>query len=139
MNVCDPWNDPAALCTDMVTDFSAAVSLIKKYPDRFTVVRYEDFALDVFQKTPELFKFLGLPYHEKVYNFLKDHTRAQDSDTNSTVFNWKNNITYDQLEFIQERCYSAMKLWGYKVARTEEELRTEFYPIYDFDYSFSQI
>lgn len=138
------WNNPKTICGDMMLDYTAASNFMKKYPDRFTVVRYEDFASQVFQEAPKLFNFLQLPFHDQVKKFLKDHTKATKGDafstyrhTKATVFRWTKDITWNQTQIVQKDCSGAMKLWGYKFANTEEELKNNFYPLYDFDYTFN--
>lgn len=130
----------------MVDDYNAAKELIKNYPSRFSVVRYEDFSSSPFHSTIDMFKFLSLPFHKNVADFVDTHTKGckkdlfslfypQHStyrDTSARIFRWKNTLTYDQILDIQDKCHDALKLWGYKEAQSQHELETNFNPIYPF-------
>ncbi|KAG4066075.1 hypothetical protein HA402_001322 [Bradysia odoriphaga] len=109
------------LCEDLVSDYNAAEIFLKKYPQRFKVVRYEDLSLDPFQITEEILKFCGLPLNPMVEEFLDTHTRNNMGDDWSTFrdskwapFHWMRDLTYEEIETIQNSCTKAMELWRYR-------------------------
>ena len=40
----------------------------------FRILRYEDFSMDIWNKTDDIFQFLGLDFTEESIKFLVDHT-----------------------------------------------------------------
>lgn len=70
-------DEPALLCADLVSDYSASIRLISKYPDRFTVMRYENLSLDPYGSAKQIFQFYGLDFHPKVIEFLDTHTKVR--------------------------------------------------------------
>lgn len=124
------------VCIDMVADFVAAQYLTKNYPDRFTVVRYEDLALKPFSVTRNILKFYGFPFHRAVRKFLGEHTRINAGDSMSTfrnsteaAFSWLRNMTFAEINEIQSHCKQAMNLWGYNLVEKEIDLYTAFNPL----------
>ncbi|CAB0030890.1 unnamed protein product [Trichogramma brassicae] len=123
--------DPTTLCSDMVSDYNAAVRFLKLYPDTFSVIRYEDLSLDPFAHTDKLFKFFGLHYHENVQHFLETHTKTDIGGLSSTFrnsktapFHWRTELDFDEVDEIQQECDQAMKLWGYAFARNATHQKT---------------
>ncbi|XP_014226900.1 carbohydrate sulfotransferase 4-like isoform X2 [Trichogramma pretiosum] len=123
--------DPTTLCSDMVSDYNAAVRFLKLYPDSFSVIRYEDLSLDPFAHTDKLFKFFGLHYHENVQHFLETHTKTDIGGLSSTFrnsktapFHWRTELDFDEVDEIQQECDQAMKLWGYAFARNATHQKT---------------
>lgn len=43
----------------------------KKYPDRFRVIRYEDFVINKAEMLPELCAFVGIPFDPAMFDFYK--------------------------------------------------------------------
>lgn len=130
------YYNPAQLCKDLVGDLIAAKELVQKYPTRFTVVRYEDFAMDVFQQAPTLFSIMGLPYPRQVLEFIMKHvgdTKGSYYSTfrrsNETVWRWREEMTFEEVDYIQRSCERAFSMGGYVVAESENELKSGFTPI----------
>lgn len=126
----------------MVEDYRAAEQLLQQYPDRFKVVRYEDFTLGVNQQAPDLFHFLEMPLHQKVQTFLESHQQESwihriiydecrtHRDMNATALRWTHELSFAQVFEIQNACQDAIKLWGYKEVKEEDELRNDFNPLF---------
>ncbi|KAJ8970088.1 hypothetical protein NQ317_018045 [Molorchus minor] len=113
-------DQPNNLCADMVSDYSAAIQLKKRYPNRFRAIRYEDLSLHPFEIIKDLFNFLGLYFHPNVVRFLDSHTRINVGgvsstfrDSKSAPFHWRIDLNYTEIQYIEENCDEAMKLWGY--------------------------
>lgn len=127
-------DNPAILCKDMVSDYKAAEILLKNYPARFKVVRYEDLSLEPFKLTKEILTFYGLPFDPDVEDFLDSHTRTDIGGVSSTFrdsktapFHWMRDLAFDEIDYIQQHCTEAMNLWGYRKADNEDMLLTNIF------------
>lgn len=135
-------DSPAILCNDMVSDFKAAETLIKKYPNKFKAIRYEDLSLEPFVMTKEILTFYGLPFDSDVEEFLDSHTRTDIGGVSSTFrdsktapFHWMRDLSFVEIERIQSQCTEAMALWGYKKANDEDALlKNIFNPLLSFPF-----
>ncbi|XP_053989311.1 carbohydrate sulfotransferase 5-like isoform X1 [Hylaeus volcanicus] len=128
-------SDPALVCADMVSDFSAAVRLVKKYPRSFRVVRYEDLSVDPYKHVKELYNFYGLDFHLNVKKFLDTHTKNDVGGVSSTFrnskvapFHWRSDLDFEEVDEIQRVCAAAMRLWGYVMALNSTHQK-EFDPL----------
>jgi hypothetical protein len=61
--------------------------------------------------------------------FLDTHTKINYGGVSSTFrdsktvpFQWKKKLTFPEVKMIQGNCSEAMKLWGYKMAGSAQEL-----------------
>ncbi|XP_017878288.1 carbohydrate sulfotransferase 5-like isoform X1 [Ceratina calcarata] len=131
-------SDPALVCADMVSDYSAAVRLIKKYPRTFRVVRYEDLSVDPYRYVKELYNFYGLDFHVNVKKFLDTHTKNDVGGVSSTFrnskvapFHWRTDLDFAEVDEIQRVCAAAMRLWGYVMASNSSQQK-EFDPLTDY-------
>ncbi|XP_017763132.1 PREDICTED: carbohydrate sulfotransferase 4-like isoform X1 [Eufriesea mexicana] len=131
-------SDPALVCADMVSDFSAAVQLIKKYPYTFRVVRYEDLSVDPYKHVKELYNFYGLDFHANVKKFLDTHTKNDVGGVSSTFrnskvapFHWRTDLDFEEVDEIQRVCATAMRLWGYVMASNSSHQK-DFDPLIDY-------
>ncbi|KAK1123609.1 hypothetical protein K0M31_008310 [Melipona bicolor] len=131
-------SDPALVCADMVSDFSAAVRLIKKYPRTFRVIRYEDLSVDPYRHVRELYNFYGLDFHVNVKKFLDTHTKNDVGGVSSTFrnskvapFHWRTDLDFEEVDEIQRVCAAAMRLWGYVMASNSSHQK-DFDPLTDY-------
>lgn len=131
------------LCQDLVADYQAARQLIRQYPNRYKVARYEDFSMEPYNNTVDLFRFFGFAMHPRVVQYLETHTTLNKGGVSSTFrdsktapFAWREKLSMKEVEDIQDQCQEAMKLWGYKMVQTEEELLT-FSPVLELETDFS--
>ncbi|XP_071873565.1 carbohydrate sulfotransferase 4 isoform X2 [Bombus fervidus] len=131
-------SNPALVCADMVSDFSAAVRLIKKYPRTFRVVRYEDLSVDPYRHVKELYNFYGLDFHVNVKKFLDTHTKNDVGGVSSTFrnskvapFHWRTDLDFEEVDEIQKVCAAAMRLWGYVMASNSSHQK-DFDPLTDY-------
>ena len=67
--------DPAKLCDDLTHDYHAFKTLSADFPGRYKVFRYEDFSMDPYNNTKDVFQFFGFTFHNRVKKFLDSHTR----------------------------------------------------------------
>ncbi|KAK7866079.1 hypothetical protein R5R35_013576 [Gryllus longicercus] len=130
--------DPALLCSDLVADYSAAVELNAKYPNRFRVVRYEDLSVEPYTGVQDLFDFLGLDFHPRVKHFLDTHTKVNAGgvsntyrDSKSAPFHWRQDLSHQEVRNIQRVCLPAMQHWGYVLAANSTH-QHDFNPLGSF-------
>ncbi|XP_014249010.1 carbohydrate sulfotransferase 4-like [Cimex lectularius] len=136
-------SDPALVCADMVSDYSAAVRFKKKYPNTFRVLRYEDFSINPYKGTEQLFKFFGLEFTHHVKKYLDTHTKINAGGVSSTYrnssyapFHWRTDLDHKEVLKIQKSCKTAMSIWGYVKANNISHQR-KFNPILpNFDLKF---
>uniref|UniRef100_A0A2A4IWE5 Sulfotransferase domain-containing protein n=1 Tax=Heliothis virescens TaxID=7102 RepID=A0A2A4IWE5_HELVI len=131
--------DPKRVCQDMFSDYMAASLLLQQYPGRIIVIRYEELAMEPYEVSTRILKFLGHSAIEPIYEYLNHHTNKTDSlsDTyrvsSEVPFKWKNSMSFEAVHEIQEACKLAMNKWGYKMALNGTHLRSkDFYPLYDY-------
>lgn len=128
----------------MVFDYRAAEILIKKYPNKFKVLRYEDLSFDPLKQTEELLKFYGLPFDVHVQQFLQSHTNADIGvnkkisttlrDSKAAPHHWMHELRFDEIKQIESVCTEAMSMWGYKTVDSQDELQNSFNPLLIFPF-----
>ncbi|XP_050716081.1 carbohydrate sulfotransferase 5-like isoform X2 [Eriocheir sinensis] len=131
-------NDPAWLCRDLVSDFHTAKKFLKKFPNSFRMIRYEDLSFHAYNMTRELFEFFHLNYHPEVEKFLDTHTKQKIGGVSSTFrdskiapIHWQQDLPWVEVKSIQSVCGEALRLWGYRIAKDEKHLRS-FNPVGKF-------
>ena len=95
----------------------------------FRVIRYEDFCLDIKTNAASLLEFFSFKMHMRVAKFINSHTHENIGGVSSTFrdsknapYHWRNELSFAEVQDIQEKCSEALKLWGYKKADTSDEL-----------------
>lgn len=131
--------DPARLCQDLESDYHAFQTLSKQYPGKYKMFRYEDFSMDPYNNTKEIFNFFGMTFHKRVEEFLDTHTKTNIGGVSSTFrdsktapFKWREKLKKKEVLEIQAKCEVAMKLWGYKTLTEDQDLQT-FQPVRDLE------
>ena len=73
--------------------------------------------------------------------YLDTHTKTNYGGVSSTFrdsktvpFLWKKKILFDDVKLIQGNCTDAMQLWGYKEAKSQDDL-AKLNPILPFKFS----
>ncbi|XP_035217202.1 carbohydrate sulfotransferase 1-like [Stegodyphus dumicola] len=134
-------SSPKTFCNLVNEDLRHACELQKRYPTRYTLVRYEDLALDPPQTTEKLFKFLDVgPVPSEVVQFLETHTQGSSHvSTNSflqppyrTVRNstqaaleWCRKMKLKDIQNVQQNCHFVFKKLGYKMVNNTVDLNAE--------------
>ena len=109
----------------------------------FRAMRYEDFSLDIWNKSESLFSYLGYNLSEESKKFLINHTQKDKYQSKpevwntfrnpkATPFHWMQSLTFDQIVKVQNECQQALKLWGYRIFSTPEELKAINNPLLEF-------
>lgn len=129
-----------ALCRKMTWDLLEGKELLKKYPDRFKFIFYEDIKSDVLNKTEQLSNFIGMNFQSsevellnkvKVNNVAMGRrikvpgTRASDN-----AFWWKANIPDNILKNVQKECNTVVEHFGFTIFNSSTELKNSSFPTF---------
>ena len=97
--------------------------------------------MDIWNKSQELFSFLGFDLSNASRKYLIDHTQKEPKvkpevwntfrNPKETPFHWMQSLTFEQILKVQKDCHRALKLWGYRVMNTKEDLKTVDNPLLD--------
>lgn len=66
--------------------------IIQQYPEKFYSVRYEDFVAEPQKHFSEMCGFLGINFHEGVFDFYKDTEAKNQLYTEKFIENWQKNL-----------------------------------------------
>ena len=74
--------------------------------------RYEDFSIDPYNNTKEIFDFFGFSFHRKVVEFLDTHTKTNIGGVSSTFrdsktapFKWRQKLSKAEVLEVQVRSF----------------------------------
>ena len=73
------------------------------------LVRYEDLCIDTLQTTDNLFRFLELPKHELIEEFMKERTKS----SKNISFKWRGKVEAKDHISIQRFCKDPIYRIGY--------------------------
>lgn len=125
-------DSPRRLCKGLMDDYKVAKELSLKFPLHFKSIRYEDLSLNLYNKTGDIFKFLGLPFHPKVRKFLETHTKnkagnsfSTHRNTSVTPFHWMMEMDMEYIRQIEQICADALDVWGYRIASNDMDYHEE--------------
>ncbi|XP_045185366.2 carbohydrate sulfotransferase 1-like [Mercenaria mercenaria] len=115
-----------SLCNKMLYDFEEGQKLLNHFPDRFKVVYYEDLSENTFNKSKELFKYLGMDLDEHKFPTVRLLTAFSDSKNRTereknTAFWWRKSLNWDILQKIDIICEGVYRALGYKCLKNVEE------------------
>lgn len=131
--------DPKTVCDSLYTDLKISDSYLKKYPEKFLIIRYEELSLKPKDVSEKIFNFVGLQFHNSTRNFLKEHTQLGDSttshknlgayttfrDSQSTPFHWRDSFSFEITKQIQRSCKKTLDVMGYKVFDSQTEYKNK--------------
>ena len=73
------------------------------------LVRYEDLCIDPLEATNDLFRFLELPKHNLIEEFIKKRTRSSIN----IAYRWRGKVNEQDLSNIQGYCKDTIQKVGY--------------------------
>ena len=73
------------------------------------LVRYEDLCIDPLEATNDLFRFLELPKHNLIQEFIKKRTRSSIN----IAYRWRGKVNEQDLSNIQGYCKDTIQKVGY--------------------------
>ena len=99
-------------------------------------IRYEDFVSSPLEKTQKIYDFVGINMTMEVKEWLDEATSVTNDDNLSvespqgikrnakTVLNsWRNDLSFEAVNLIQNKCDNAMNLLGYRRFNSKEDLK----------------
>jgi keratan sulfate 6-sulfotransferase 1 len=122
---CDPdpaCNDGARLCAEVKDDLERISRFQHQFPDRFYLLKFEDFAASVEVETEKLFSFLGMPVTDSVKLFLSRHTHSNETrgnpfstirHSNTVAVGWKFKLSDKIIANITNVCAPTLKMLGF--------------------------
>ncbi|XP_042240730.1 carbohydrate sulfotransferase 3-like isoform X2 [Homarus americanus] len=115
-------SSPEVLCSDLQADLKVATALRHLYPQRFTMIKYEDIATDPQPEIHRLMDFLGLEYSTDIARYVEEHTQVDVNNPWSTkrkssdrINMWKKQMPLEEVHTIQNACESVLKTLQYEV------------------------
>jgi hypothetical protein len=122
------------LCADVQEDTELMKQLQTQFPDRFYLLKFEDFTLNVKTETKNLFRFLVLHVTVPDKVFLSTQTGSRQSATinnladrrkndpfstshqsKSVAYKWRTKLTNAEVIFITNVCNTVFKMLGYVI------------------------
>ena len=79
--------DLDVLCQNLDRDTKAAFEFAEKYPGKVLLIRFEDLTNEPYKIARDIIKFLGLPMHKDITQFLNRHLLPSKIKEEETVFN----------------------------------------------------
>lgn len=107
--------------------------------NNFRIIRFEDLCSDPKKVVKEIVNFYGLAFDDEISKFLETHTNGKMSKSlrtrNSTAVSsqWLKELSFNEVQEIQEKCEEAMKLWGYKKVCNSSVFSENFDPVLPFN------
>ncbi|XP_071526341.1 carbohydrate sulfotransferase 6-like [Panulirus ornatus] len=125
--------NPALVCDRYRRDLTAARSHLRQFPQRYTLVRYEDLALHPQAEVRRLYAFMDLPYTPLVAHKVAHHTLGLVDEITSThpfstfknstatVFEWRGRLPFTEVERIQQVCGDVLQAYGYRLFTSRQD------------------
>lgn len=109
-------------CNRMMYDISVARKLIRKYPDRFRVIQYEDFD-NLVVKVDSLYKFVGMEFDDYVMNDVlkKKEKKKKNSKIGFHPFNYTRRLPWRLERIALTHCKAVYQALGYPIFENEQE------------------
>lgn len=132
-----------SICNTLDDDITAAAELHHRFPGRVKVLRYETLAEETMKTSLRLYRYLGLEWNHHVENRVKMQTSASNTSKRARVKDsvkvtaysvvrkdsakaaraWRDVADWSFVETAQEKCFGAMRQLGYRLFRSEADLR----------------
>ncbi|XP_060599263.1 uncharacterized protein LOC132752885 isoform X2 [Ruditapes philippinarum] len=109
-----------SLCNKMLYDFREGQKVQQLFPDRFRFIYFEDFSVDILNRSKILYKYLGMNTNEKYYpeilklSALKNATSVETERKRNTAFWWRKTLKWEIVEKMEKICKDVYKELGYK-------------------------
>lgn len=104
--------------------------------NRYKLVRYEDIAENPHAVANDVYKFLRMPVHKAVSDWIETNTKfaagneySHTRDSKSTVQAWRESMDLADVLHIQKKCRKTMRLLGYQEVNSLDTLRNPFTPV----------
>ncbi|KAK2148415.1 hypothetical protein LSH36_499g02034 [Paralvinella palmiformis] len=109
------------LCDAMMRNHEHFVRMREKFPDRLTMLRYEDLALSPRQMAERLYRFVGLMIPEEILTWIRLNTAerrrggpfATKRNSSEAAMSWRQNLDEREKDVISDKCKDVLNLYGY--------------------------
>ena len=124
-------DDIKIMCKRMRYDIESAIYLVDKYPDRVTVVQYEDYIENTVDKMRSLYTFLGMKFSSEYEAFVNKISQIKaDSNNKVIAFSYRTKMPWDTVQMVDTYCKDVIHSLGLKTFPSKEHLNsTMFDPI----------
>ena len=117
-----------ALCKKMAIDYKKGLDLLKKYPNRFRFLYYEDLNDEPLSQVKKLYRYLGMSVDPVKYPKVKTlHVFASNDQKSerekNTAFWWRKSLKWDYAKKVDEICKDIYETLGYRPFAGELGLR----------------
>jgi hypothetical protein len=113
------------LCAEMREDLNYFRKFETIYPQKFTLIRFEDLSIDPFSNAKLLYNRIGIPFTEKVKSFINENTNINSSDkrnenpyatsrnSSKIAYGWVNSLNQTFNIKAQDICRDILKEFKY--------------------------
>ncbi|UYV70508.1 hypothetical protein LAZ67_7003360 [Cordylochernes scorpioides] len=125
--------DPEMFCEQVKADIESYCKLKEKYPDRITILRYEDISVNPLENSRKIYSWIGIEkLPNEVEDFIKTHTNASldkesrprgqeklalayttKRNSKETAFAWQKQLPIGLLEELQAHCKDVYQNLNY--------------------------
>lgn len=116
-------------CNVMDDDFFIAKQMLRLYKEKFRLLRFEDLSYNLEIEVKEFHEKLGLNLTAGV-NRLISSTKG---DIDKRVVTWLDNMSYKEVEKIQEECAQTLLNYAYKIYINEDDFKVVSRPMNDLE------
>ncbi|XP_017033798.1 carbohydrate sulfotransferase 5 [Drosophila kikkawai] len=124
------------LCKDMVSDHKIAETLVKNYPRRFEIIRYEDLLEHPEESIKLAFDFYGIPMERPKTKTRGLHSRSEPVVESlgwelpwkysiQPAYEWMHKMPLADIQAVQNVCTEAMELWDYRIIQDFEHFSAD--------------
>ena len=131
----DLLSNADALCRKMLFDYRVGQKLLKKYPNRFRFLYYEDLTDELLDKLKTLYTYIGMPLEEPRYSIVKTTNVFDSSKTKvlterekNTAFWWRKKLKWDLVTKMDNLCKDVYDALGYITFSNYNEMQNLTYP-----------
>lgn len=127
--------DPETVCDKLHEDMMIASQLRVNHPHQFLLLRYEDLSLNTTSTVRRVLNFLDMEPTALFNRFVKDSTKGANEEeddpyatkrnSRKVALDWRHNIAFSDVLDIQKSCAEVMKMLGYNLLASEEDLRND--------------
>ncbi|RUS87253.1 hypothetical protein EGW08_005005, partial [Elysia chlorotica] len=131
-----------ALCASLESNARELESLLRLFPERIRVIRYEDGCLNPVSYARSIYTFAGLQFSQDTETYIKsitkskksqkivsDQFKVERSDALETMNKWRSFADFGLVQKIDRVCMKADAIFGYKTVKTSVQLLSNTYSL----------
>ena len=131
----DLLSNAESLCRKMIFDYRIGRKLLKKYPNRFRFLYYEDLTDEPLDKIKTLYRYIGLPLGEPKYSLVETSNVSDSSKSKvltqrekNTAFWWRKKLQWDLVIKMDNLCKDVYDELGYIAFSNYDKMQNLTYP-----------